>query len=464
MTALKRWWIFVVLALVILTPVLVSLANDFYTHGSFPESRSRITSSSIRAEFDLISNGFSCLPSLVGHANQAIVIGNGGTCLTSTTGTLALAGNTATSGAYPITLNATGTTTLTLPTTGTIGSVTGAEAWTNKTLDLSSNTVTGTTAQWNTALSDNDFLTQAGSESVTNKTVTAPVLSGTATGTYTIGGTPTVASPAISGTVTGTYTIGGTPSISNATLNSDLTLASNITAAGIALGNNTAGPSLGIGRNTNGGAEGPAAGALQLTQANGTNRFYWVDANGQLRVHTSAPTGSSGSPTISDTAGTALGTTCETGFTQVQPHVCLTDGEGYQLTYWTINLKNVVACTNQDLDQAVDPRVGGPIGQLPISSGVVLLLMRAEVSGLGSVAARTNTVTFWPTNTCSTTQTDSWSATAYEYAASSSQILFQDYAIVKAYYDAANSTFYTTMANAGTNGVNYYAVLYGYFN
>jgi hypothetical protein len=44
-------------------------------------------------------------------------------------------------------------------------------------------------------------------------TLTSPVLGGTATGTYTLGGTPTVSAPVLSGTVTGTYTLGGTPTI-----------------------------------------------------------------------------------------------------------------------------------------------------------------------------------------------------------------------------------------------------------
>jgi hypothetical protein len=41
----------------------------------------------------------------------------------------------------------------------------------NKTITLGSNTVTGTTAQFNTALTDNNFATQAGSEVLTNKTI-----------------------------------------------------------------------------------------------------------------------------------------------------------------------------------------------------------------------------------------------------------------------------------------------------
>lgn len=46
----------------------------------------------------------------------------------------------------------------------------------NKSIALGSNTVTGTTAEFNTALSDGDFATLAGSETLTNKTLTAPVI------------------------------------------------------------------------------------------------------------------------------------------------------------------------------------------------------------------------------------------------------------------------------------------------
>jgi len=48
---------------------------------------------------------------------------------------------------------------------------------TNKTVDLTSNTLTGTTAQFNSALSDNNFATLAGTETLTNKTLTSPTIS-----------------------------------------------------------------------------------------------------------------------------------------------------------------------------------------------------------------------------------------------------------------------------------------------
>lgn len=73
---------------------------------------------------------------------------------------------------------------------GDFSTTAGVETLTNKTINLANNTITGTTAQFNTALSDNDFATLAGSETLTNKTLTSPTInSGALSGTFS--GTPT---------------------------------------------------------------------------------------------------------------------------------------------------------------------------------------------------------------------------------------------------------------------------------
>ena len=62
--------------------------------------------------------------------------------------------------------------------TGVDAAITSASTstFTNKTISLASNTVTGTTAQFNTALSDNNFATIAGTETLTGKTLTSPTI------------------------------------------------------------------------------------------------------------------------------------------------------------------------------------------------------------------------------------------------------------------------------------------------
>ena len=69
-----------------------------------------------------------------------------------------------------------------------------------------------------------------------NSTLNAPALTGTVTGTYTLGGTPTltsptIATPTLSGTVAGTYTLGGTPTIASPTLTGTVTLSGTLASA-----------------------------------------------------------------------------------------------------------------------------------------------------------------------------------------------------------------------------------------
>lgn len=61
---------------------------------------------------------------------------------------------------------------------GVSGAITATSSTTltNKTVALGSNTVSGTIAQFNTALTDADFATIAGTETLTNKTLTTPTI------------------------------------------------------------------------------------------------------------------------------------------------------------------------------------------------------------------------------------------------------------------------------------------------
>ncbi len=94
---------------------------------------------------------------------------------------------------------------------------TGTQTLTGKTIALGSNTVSGTTAQFNTALTDGDFATLAGTETLTNKRITPRIftLTDAATiavsadttdiGVVTLGGNRTLGNP--SGTPTDGQTL-----------------------------------------------------------------------------------------------------------------------------------------------------------------------------------------------------------------------------------------------------------------
>ena len=94
--------------------------------------------------------------------------------------------------------------TITYAIDSTVATLTGTQTITNKTidsasntltLDLSEGTLTGTTSEFNSALSDGSFTTLAGAETLTNKTLTNPTINafsgtgnGSITGTLTVSG------------------------------------------------------------------------------------------------------------------------------------------------------------------------------------------------------------------------------------------------------------------------------------
>ena len=69
-------------------------------------------------------------------------------------------------------------TTATFAIDATVATLAGSQTLTNKSVNLANNTLTGTLAQFNTAVSDATLVSTTGSETLTNKSLTAPVLTG----------------------------------------------------------------------------------------------------------------------------------------------------------------------------------------------------------------------------------------------------------------------------------------------
>lgn len=238
------------------------MANEFYTHGSYPVQRSLGASANARAEFALVSAGFDKLPTLSGQGSKIVHVNAGGTALVHTTNftfsgsTLRVPGNLRLD-TNTILVNA-GADTLTLPT----------------------------------GASDTVALLAA-AQTFTNKTLTAPVLGGTVTGTYTLGGTLTITAPILSGNLTGTYALAGTPSL-GVDLNAN---AKNITGiAELAFGDGAAAPTA-VGRLRRNG--------VNLGWHDGTNTPVFLTGDVGTKAvfqQTAAPTGWTKDTTHNDKA------------------------------------------------------------------------------------------------------------------------------------------------------------------
>jgi hypothetical protein len=147
------------------------------------------------------------------------------TAISDETGTGLLVFGTSPTLTTPVISSITNNGTLTLPTsTDTLIGRATTDTLTNKSVSLTTNTITGTLAEFNTALSDDNFVSLTGTETLTNKTLTTPVISSISnSGTITIPtGTDTLVGRATTDTLTNkTLT---SPVISSITNTGTLTL------------------------------------------------------------------------------------------------------------------------------------------------------------------------------------------------------------------------------------------------
>lgn len=110
------------------------MSNEYYTASGTPVTASQGSSGNMRSEFALIVAGFNLLPALSGNGNKVITVNSAGTALIAST-TITFAGNFRTTGAFNTTLVQGASVSLTLPLiNSTLATLAAVETLTNKTL------------------------------------------------------------------------------------------------------------------------------------------------------------------------------------------------------------------------------------------------------------------------------------------------------------------------------------------
>lgn len=152
--------------------------GSYYDHTTYPSTGAPGSSAALRAELDAIEAGFNKLPTMTGNAGKMIKVSEAGADLEAssvfsdndTDGTVS--GDLYITGGQ-IGQNSGQKHTIPAVANDTLALLAAMQTLTNKTLNLANNTLTGTLAQFNAALSDGDFASLAGNETLTNKTIVA---------------------------------------------------------------------------------------------------------------------------------------------------------------------------------------------------------------------------------------------------------------------------------------------------